>query len=77
MGMLAVGTAAYAGERTITIRDWTGRGYAPEVIGYDVPAAGAEELRVTGPDGEPLPVQVAPGAAKVAGMGFEPAPRGL
>jgi hypothetical protein len=62
--VLAVGTAAHAGEQTITIRDWTGRGFAPEVIGYDVPAEEAEKLRVAGPDGVPLPVQVVPGATR-------------
>ena len=56
--------AGYAAERTITLRDWTGRGFAPEVVGYEVPAAGAEKLRVAGPDGKPLPVQIAPGAAR-------------
>ena len=64
VGLLAACMAAHAEERTVTLRDWTGRGFAPEVIGYDVPLAGAEKLRVTGPDGQPLPVQVAPGVAK-------------
>jgi hypothetical protein len=59
-----VSTATYAGERTVAIRDWTGRGFAPEVIGYDVPVAGAEKLRVAGPYGKALPVQLATGAAK-------------
>jgi hypothetical protein len=30
----------------------------------DVPVAGAEKLRVTGPDGKPLPVRVAPATTK-------------
>jgi hypothetical protein len=62
--MLTVGVAASAAERTITIRDWTGRGFAPEVVAYDVPSAGAEKLRVAGPDGKALPVQLAPGATE-------------
>ena len=63
-GILVVNAAAFAAEQTITLRDWTGRGFAPEVVGYEVPAAGAEKLRVAGPDGKPLPVQIAPGAAR-------------
>ena len=64
IGVLASSAAGYAGERTITLRDWTGRGFAPEVVSYEVPAAGAEKLRVAGPDGKPLPVQIAPGGAR-------------
>jgi hypothetical protein len=64
VGLFAVNTAGYAAERTITLRDWTGRGFAPEVVGYEVPAAGAEKLRMAGPDGKPLPVQIAPGGAR-------------
>ena len=51
IGLFAVNPAGYAAELTITLRDWTGRGFAPEVVAYDVPAAGAEKLRVAGPDG--------------------------
>ena len=31
-GVLATGLASNAAEQTITLRDWTGRGFAPEVI---------------------------------------------
>ena len=64
IGLFAISAAGHAGERTITLRDWTGRGFAPEVVGFEVPAAGAEKLRVAGPDGKPLPVQIAPGGAR-------------
>jgi hypothetical protein len=60
-GMVGVTLLACAGEQTLTIRDWTGRGFASEVIGYDVPSAGAANLRVTGPDGSSLPVPCHPG----------------
>jgi hypothetical protein len=36
LGLLAASTATYTDDQTITLRDWTGRGFAPEVIGYDV-----------------------------------------
>ena len=72
-GVLATGLASNAAEQTITIRDWTGRGFAPEVISYDVPSAGAGRLRVTGPDGSPLPVQIMPGATKARAVLLFPA----
>ena len=62
IGLFAVNTAGYAVERTITLRDWTGRGFAPEVVGYEVPAAGAEKLRVVSVDyaGEKISVRFSP-----------------
>ena len=57
-GAFAASPLEAAEPRTLTIKDWTGRGFAPEVVAYEVPAAGAERLRVRGPDGKPLPVQI-------------------
>ena len=42
-GVLATGLASNAAEQTITLRDWTGRGFAPEVISYDVPVPERED----------------------------------
>jgi len=71
--MVAATVVASAAEQTITIRDWTGRGFAPEVISYDVPSAGAWKLRVTGPNGSSLPVQIMAGATKARSVLLFPA----
>jgi hypothetical protein len=63
VGAFVAAPLAAAEPRTITIKDWSGRGFAPEVVAYEVPAAGAERLRVRGPDGRPLPVQLVKDAA--------------
>ena len=35
--MVGATVVARAGEQIITLRDWTGLGFAPQVFGYDVP----------------------------------------
>ncbi len=63
-----VGAAAVvsAAEREITIRDYTGWGYAPDLVQYSIarPGGGGESLRLVGPDGNPVAIQVTPPAAK-------------
>ena len=53
-------TCATATTRDLTIRDYTGWGYAPDLVNYSItlPKGGADKLRVTGPDGTVLPIQV-------------------
>ncbi|MHB9131954.1 MAG: hypothetical protein ACYDBB_12840 [Armatimonadota bacterium] len=57
-------TVALAKEWTITLTDYSGRGFAPDLVHYTVPmpVGGAGQFRLTGPDGKPLPVQVSPAA---------------
>jgi hypothetical protein len=49
-----------AAERDIVLRDFTGRGFAPDLVRYTVrtPAAGAKAFRLTGPDGQAVALQV-------------------
>lgn len=58
--VLAGASATTAGERTLTLRDYTGRGFAPDVVNYTVTVSrgGAKAFRLFGPDGAPAPVQV-------------------
>lgn len=58
---LGAACAAAAGERRIELKDFTGRGFAPDVVNYSVaiPKGGTGAFRLTGPDGRPVPVQVA------------------
>ena len=63
--MMAAGLGASAfaaspqASQTLTLTDWTGRGFAPDRVAYVVPAAvGPAALRVQDADGRPLPVQL-------------------
>ncbi len=54
---------AFAGDRPLTIVDYTGRGFAPDLVTYTLDGAAAARaavLRVTGPEGQPLGLQVTP-----------------
>ena len=52
--------------QTLTLKDWTGRGFAPDLVNYTIPARadGGKGLRVLDVDGKALPVQVTPAAEK-------------
>lgn len=60
--LLAVsrGAAVAAEPVALTIRDWTGRGFPPDLVTYEIPmpAAGGGGIRVIGADGQPVPAQV-------------------
>lgn len=51
---------AQAAERTIQLRDYTNRGFAPDLVQYTVKRAGAERLRVYAPQFTEIPVQIVP-----------------
>ena len=55
-----LGGDGLAAVRTLPIRDYTGWGYAPDLVNYSitVPKGGADKLRVVGPDGAVLPIQI-------------------
>ena len=55
-----------AATRDLAIRDYTGWGFAPDRVQYSLtlPKGGAEALRLAGPDGKPVALQVAPPAEK-------------
>ena len=54
-----LGATAHAAEpQTLTIKDWTGRGFAPDVVTYEVDGAQAKKVRVVDSAGQPMPVQV-------------------
>jgi len=58
--LLALGATAVATvPQTLTIKDWTGRGFAPDLVNYTIDAGLAP--RVFDADGKSLPVQVTPG----------------
>jgi hypothetical protein len=57
--------------QTVSITDWTGRGFAPDLVGYDIAApADAGRLRVLDAAGASLPWQLTPGAAGRATLHF-------
>ncbi len=58
--LLAAGLQAGAAERTLTIKDYTCRGFAPDLVQYRVDGLSGskgERLRLLGADGKSLPVQ--------------------
>ena len=73
-GLLAgLGLAARAAEPlTVTLKDWTGRGFAPDLVNYTIaaPADGGKGLRVLDADGKSLPVQLTLGSAGQATLSF-------
>ncbi len=71
--VLLLGSSALAAEpQSLTLTDWTGRGFPPDVVNYavDTPADGGQSLRVLDTAGTPLPVQVTPGAEGRATLSF-------
>ena len=56
--LLSLGLASFAAERTLTMHDYTGRGFAPDTVTYAIPSANAKSLRVLDATGQPLAVQV-------------------
>ena len=65
-------TANAAEPQTITLKDWTGRGFSPDLVNYTIPApaAGGKGLRVLDAAGKSLPVQLTPGANGQATLSF-------
>ncbi|MHB9133893.1 MAG: hypothetical protein ACYDBB_22735 [Armatimonadota bacterium] len=71
LGLLTLPVLAF--EKTITLTDYTGRGFAPELVQYDlhVTRGQAAKLRVYGADGTVLPAQVStPDKAGLATLSF-------
>ena len=58
--ILATGVAT-AAETSIVLKDYTSRGFAPDLVSYRVavPSGGIDRLSLTGPDGQPALLQVA------------------
>ncbi|MDA1139243.1 MAG: hypothetical protein O3B01_11720 [Planctomycetota bacterium] len=55
---LSLCASALAAEpQTITIKDWTGRGFPPDLVSYaiDAPPDGSKSLRLLDADGKPVP----------------------
>jgi len=57
---------------TVTLKDWTGRGFAPDLVNYTIPAPaeGGKGVRVLGADGKSLAVQFTPGSIGQATLSF-------
>jgi hypothetical protein len=76
LAMLAAGLLAgrllAAAPQTLTLTDWTGRGFAPDLVNYTIaaPNDGGKRLRVLAADGTALPVQVTPGEKGQATLSF-------
>jgi hypothetical protein len=70
VGLLSGLAPVLAAERTLTLADYTGRGFPPDLVHYTVPAAGAARLRLVGEDGTGVPVQVHPRDAQTATLSF-------
>ena len=64
--------ASAAEQQVITLKDWTGRGFAPDLVNYSIPAPadGGKKLRVLDPAGVSLPVQITPGENGQATLSF-------
>lgn len=60
--VFAVATPARSGEQALTLKDWTGRGFAPDLVNYTLPmpADGGRSMRVLAADGTSIPVQITP-----------------
>ena len=69
---LLCGVSGAAEPKTLSIHDWTGRGFAPDLVNYTIDAAAGSEknLRVVDADGRPVPVQVTPGEGGTATLSF-------
>ena len=65
-------TARAAEPLTVTFKDWTGRGFAPDLVNYTIPAPsdGGKGLRVLDAEGKSLPVQLTPGSTGQATLSF-------
>ncbi len=62
--VLCLGKFLSAAEpQTVTLKDWTGRGFPPDLVTYAIPAQadGGRNLRVLDAAGQSLPVQFTPG----------------
>jgi len=73
LGLLLVSamTLVQAREWTVTLTDYTGRGFPPDLVNYRLPAPmDATRLRVIGPDGKVAPVQVTAVAGQPATASF-------
>ena len=72
LAVLLLCASALAEPQTITIRDWTGRGFAPDLVNYTIaaPKDGGRSLRLLDADGQPVPVQVTPGEQGQATLSF-------
>jgi len=64
--------AKAAEQQVITLKDWTGRGFAPDLVNYTIPAPadGGKKLRVLDSAGVSLPVQITPGEKGQATLSF-------
>ena len=56
ISLLLVAAAAPAAGENIVLKDWTGRGFAPDLVNYMIPAG--QSPRVFDADGKPVPTQV-------------------
>lgn len=71
-GVFAAAPLPAAEPQTIALKDWTGRGFAPDLVNYTIaaPADGGKSLRVLDADGKPVPLQVTPGEKGQATLSF-------
>ena len=60
----------WAREQAITLTDYTGRGFAPDLVQYAVPAKQADKLRLFTKDGQPVTCQVARTDAQMVMLSF-------
>ena len=72
LGLGGIAVAAVADPQTITLKDWTGRGFAPDLVNYTIsaPADGSKSLRVLDANGKSLPAQLTPGDQGRATLSF-------
>ena len=66
------GISVHAAPQTITLKDWTERGFAPDLVNYSIPAPadGGKSLRVLDANGKSLPAQITSGEKGCATLSF-------
>jgi len=72
LGLGSALTASATAPPTITLKDWTGRGFSPDLVNYTIPmpADGGKGLRLLDANGMSLPVQLAPREKGLATLSF-------
>jgi len=72
LALFATLAANAAEQQTMTIKDWTGRGFAPDLVNYSIPtpSSGGKNLRVMDAGGKSLPVQLTPGEKGQSTLSF-------
>jgi hypothetical protein len=72
LSLIVLTISVFAEPKTVSIKDWTGRGFPPDLVNYIIPtpADGGTGLRVLDSTGKSLPVQLTPGEKGKSTLSF-------